>query len=501
MTLQPLLPAAATPAAGAGSDPTSAADGLATGTAFGAALAALVAAAAGPVPAGPPAPVPAPLPVPDGDSAGTPAEGEEACLPGGAELAVLAQLAGLGAPPAPPMAPSVPASEVPGGPVPGAATAGATAHLPVPTPAAVPGRPVDAAAPAPPSADPAGPAPATVDGARTEVAPTPPAASGPAAAPAPGAPAPAVEAAADTAAGAETAGAPSTTTPQPPAATGPATTPSVPGTDAPAPAPERSRTGTGERDPGRPAATSTVPAAYLDAQTGAAAKGDPGTGAGRDGGERRAPLAAPSASDAPPPAPPLPGTPGPATATATTPAAGTGAPTQGPPVAVPDQVLRHLVSVRALREGGHRTVLRLDPEHLGEVTLTVDVRAGSVRLAVSGGAEAVSAVQAGLAHLRSSLAESGLALGDVALRPDAGAPAVPQPPSTTGTGTDARDPGSRPFAAPDGSASGGPGRDRPASGGEGDRERRDHAPDRTVPTAAATPVVGRLRPGGLDVRV
>jgi hypothetical protein len=170
-------------------------------------------------------------------------------------------------------------------------------------------------------------------------------------------------------------------------------------------------------------------------------------------------------------------------------------------------VLRHLTSVRALREGGHRTVLRLDPEHLGEVTLTVDVRGGSVRLAVSGGAEAVGAVHAGLAHLRSSLAESGLALDDVALRPDGAAPAASG--TGTGTGTDPRDPGSRPFAGADGSTSGGPGRDGRTAGGEG-RGGRD--PDGR--SSEAQPVRGpvpaprpapRARPGGvpgrLDVRV
>ena len=87
--------------------------------------------------------------------------------------------------------------------------------------------------------------------------------------------------------------------------------------------------------------------------------------------------------------------------------------------------MRHLTSVRALRDGGHRTVLRLDPEHLGEVTVTVDVRGADVRMAVSGGAEALAALRDGLGHLRSSLAASGLDLGDVALHPDASAAAPP----------------------------------------------------------------------------
>jgi flagellar hook-length control protein FliK len=164
--------------------------------------------------------------------------------------------------------------------------------------------------------------------------------------------------------------------------------------------------------------------------------------------------------------------------------------------------------VRALREGGHRTVLRLDPEQLGEVTLTVDVRGGSVRLAVSGGAEAVGAVHAGLAHLRSSLAESGLTLDDVALRPDAAGASAAGTGMGTGTGTDPRDPGARPFATADGSASGGPGRDGRTAGGES-RGGRDPG-GRSEPEPVRGPVPAprpapRARatgaPGRLDVRV
>jgi hypothetical protein len=199
------------------------------------------------------------------------------------------------------------------------------------------------------------------------------------------------------------------------------------------------------------------------------------------------------------------------TAPATAPAApaesvgsSAGAGTAQPAVAVPDQVLQHLTSVRALREGGHRTVLRLDPEHLGEVTLTVDVRGGSVRLAVSGGAEAVGAVHAGLAHLRSSLAESGLSLGDVALRPDGAATGA-----GTGTGTDPRDSAARAFTTPDGSTSGGPGRDGRTAGGDGrgGRHSDGRSPDTgTVPAPVPAPrPAPRARttgsPGRLDVRV
>jgi len=129
----------------------------------------------------------------------------------------------------------------------------------------------------------------------------------------------------------------------------------------------------------------------------------------------------------------------------------------GQPVAVPDQVLRHLESVWALREGGHRTVMRLDPEHLGAVTVTVDVREGAVRMAVAGGAEALAAVREGLGHLRSALADAGLDLGDVALRPDAVAAASSSSSSS--------------------SLSSGPGTNPDAQGGQGTANRPDAGAD------------------------
>jgi flagellar hook-length control protein FliK len=106
--------------------------------------------------------------------------------------------------------------------------------------------------------------------------------------------------------------------------------------------------------------------------------------------------------------------------------------TPAPPVA--DQVARYLVGVRTLRDGTHRTVLHLSPEHLGEVTITVEVRAGAVRLHVAGGDAALGALGQGMADLRSQLADAGLDLADVSLRPDAGGP------GGTGPGPDPRAP-------------------------------------------------------------
>jgi hypothetical protein len=181
----------------------------------------------------------------------------------------------------------------------------------------------------------------------------------------------------------------------------------------------------------------------------------------------------------------------------------------GQPVAVPDQVLRHLESVRALREGGHRTVMRLDPEHLGAVTVTVDVREGAVRMAVAGGAEALAAVREGLGHLRSALADAGLDLGDVALRPDAVAAASSSSSSSSlssGPGTSPEAQGgqgtaNRPDAGADGSTGG---EQRPA------RQQEQGAPQGTGRPDAARPLRGSATGTGdgdtltsrrLDVRV
>jgi flagellar hook-length control protein FliK len=73
--------------------------------------------------------------------------------------------------------------------------------------------------------------------------------------------------------------------------------------------------------------------------------------------------------------------------------------------------------------------VRLDPEHLGPLTLTVSVRAGKVRLAVSGSPEALSALDASMNGLRDQLGSAGLGLDGVSL----------QPTSATGSGSSATD--------------------------------------------------------------
>jgi hypothetical protein len=176
-----------------------------------------------------------------------------------------------------------------------------------------------------------------------------------------------------------------------------------------------------------------------------------------------------------------------------------GAPGAGPGTAadqVADEVGRFLQQVRTLQDGSHRTVLTLTPERLGPVTLTVDVRRGSVRLAVAGGPEAVAALREGMEELRRQLAESGLDLADVTLhdggqRRDAGGP--PGGSWSAGTADGGRGPGT-PGAGTGGSRDGAP-------GGSG-RGPGASAPDGALSPSGPAPVhAGGLRPGRLDVRV
>jgi flagellar hook-length control protein FliK len=88
-----------------------------------------------------------------------------------------------------------------------------------------------------------------------------------------------------------------------------------------------------------------------------------------------------------------------------------------PPVSdqIAAQISRQLQGARTLSDGTHHAVLRLSPEHLGDVTITLDVRGGGVRLDLVAGPQAITALQADLGRLRDDLAGSGLNLGDVSL--------------------------------------------------------------------------------------
>ena len=90
-----------------------------------------------------------------------------------------------------------------------------------------------------------------------------------------------------------------------------------------------------------------------------------------------------------------------------------------PAAAVPvgEQVARQINAIRTTADGTHRTVVRLDPEHLGPIALTVSVRAGRVRLSVSGSPQALAALEASMNDLRDQLGSAGLGLDGVSLQP------------------------------------------------------------------------------------
>lgn len=117
-------------------------------------------------------------------------------------------------------------------------------------------------------------------------------------------------------------------------------------------------------------------------------------------------------------------TPGPLTAAVAAPALviadpKTGSVAAAPPAPVTDQIAaalnQYLIGTRMLKDGTHRAVIRLAPEHLGEVTVTLDVRGGSVRIDLIAGPQAIGALRADLGDLHDQLAQSGLQLDDVSL--------------------------------------------------------------------------------------
>jgi hypothetical protein len=119
---------------------------------------------------------------------------------------------------------------------------------------------------------------------------------------------------------------------------------------------------------------------------------------------------------------------GPLVAPGPAPVTGERAATATPAVPVGEQVARQINAIRTTADGTHRTVVRLDPEHLGPITLTVSVRAGRVRLSVSGSPQALAALNASMGDLRDQLGSAGLGLDGVSLQP-----------STTGSSSSSTD--------------------------------------------------------------
>ncbi|MFZ5851505.1 MAG: flagellar hook-length control protein FliK, partial [Actinomycetota bacterium] len=168
------------------------------------------------------------------------------------------------------------------------------------------------------------------------------------------------------------------------------------------------------------------------------------------------------------------------TATPATPLAPTGGPLTGPasflPGVLPGVTAALLAPVWPLRrgpDGVHRLTVRLHPDELGEVGVTVTLRGGRVDLAlVSGSDSSREVLRAALPDLRRELTAGGLVAGFLDVRADTpngnGGPppgwSGPQPAWPDGSGDRGarRTPTVTPAAAPAGTA---PTRDLPGPAG------------------------------------
>lgn len=156
------------------------------------------------------------------------------------------------------------------------------------------------------------------------------------------------------------------------------------------------------------------------------------------------------------------------------------------------QVLPEVMQLATKGNGTHRISVTLQPEHLGEVRVTMVVRDGEVRvsLAADGQSAAKDALLQGAPELRRLLEATGATDTRVVVR---------DLPTTSPTSTPTeRGPGDRAHSAaadPDGrSAGNGDGRDDSRHPGEQRREDRGVVPAPTIQRAApaATPTPGRL---------
>jgi hypothetical protein len=155
-----------------------------------------------------------------------------------------------------------------------------------------------------------------------------------------------------------------------------------------------------------------------------------------------------------------------------------------------EQVTKHLMATRLLHDGTQRAVLHLTPDHLGSVRVTVDVKAGLVRVGLAAGEAALATLHRELGHLKSQLAESGLHLADVSLQREGD-----QAPADAGTGGRAggsawsTDAGSATATAGDGSG----GQGRTGAHGRGVPQDGPAGTAGGAPSWRTGPIGGRLR--------
>jgi flagellar hook-length control protein FliK len=123
-------------------------------------------------------------------------------------------------------------------------------------------------------------------------------------------------------------------------------------------------------------------------------------------------------------------------------------------------------------------VLHLTPDHLGAVTVTLQVQGTDVRLDLAANQAALETLNAGLGELREELGAAGLDLTDVTLRPDDGGQQEGRAPGQDGP-ADGRQEG------------------RPAPDGDG--RATDRGPDRrTGGPGQAAGIEPENRPGRSD---
>ena len=157
-----------------------------------------------------------------------------------------------------------------------------------------------------------------------------------------------------------------------------------------------------------------------------------------------------------------------------------------PPVT--DQVTRHVLAARSLGDGTRETVLHLTPDHLGPVTVTLQVQGSDVRLDLAANDAALAALNADLGELRDGLSASGLELTDVTLRPDDDGSQQQQPGALAGPGRPGRrTPGRQAGPGGDGRAT----EEGPTAGPAGRARRRAPTPAPGPERSTETDETGR----------
>jgi Meckel syndrome type 1 protein len=154
----------------------------------------------------------------------------------------------------------------------------------------------------------------------------------------------------------------------------------------------------------------------------------------------------------------------PTAAPAATPPAGA-APLPGSPAALAEQVLTRISPLRQGPDGTHHLTMRLDPGHLGPLTVVAEVRNGTIRLELTAVMPAAQeALKQAAADLRRDLADAGFGSAAVDVRSD---------------GTGAGEPRSGPGDRSDRRSAQGPGGYADSgSGGPAYEPRGDRASDR-----------------------